>query len=448
MSRPMLCLLLILGCCVPAFATEPDAPAAEPVRFELRQVVQQAVATHPAVGGQALEVRVAEDEVRARRAGWLPSVDVRLSAGYEKSHNEVTRSRALSGDYSDSYKSLWRNDQSLTVSQLLYDGSATSAQTRAARQQVAAAEETLYSVAEQTGLRAVEAYLDVLRYRRILQLAEENVAAHQELLAKVRVRAESGGGPRSDVEQALSRLADAEAQRLEIEGGLRDAATRYQEVVGAAPGELAMPEKPADLMPASDGEALAQAVADNRQLKAAAARVQKRQAEWQTAKAAYLPRLDLELSASRQENLDGLQSNGYDVMGLVVLRYNLFNGGADAARVSQANHLLRQATVQQAELRRRVEEEVRITFNALTTSGRRLPVLAENVAKTRQVLMGYRDQFTLGKRSLLDLLDTQSELFGARIKLLNGEVSHTFAHYRMLAPSSRLLTALDVTVAE
>ena len=412
----------------------------------LSEAVQQAVDTHPAVLGQLAARLAAEEGVSINRAGFLPSIDLRISAGYEKSHNEVTRSRRLSGEYNTSYKGLWRNDQSLTISQMLFDGFATSGQTKAARFEVESTGETLYDVSEQIGLRAIEAYLDVMRFRQLAVLAKENVTDHEETLNKVFVRAQAGGGPQADVEQTLSRLADAKVQLLDIEGGVRDTDARYLEVFGQFPKALVMPQRPKKLMPEDVATAVKKSLADNHNLKASGAQMKARQADLTVARAAYMPRVNIELSTLRQENLDGLSGVGQDVTGMAVVRYNLFHGGADSARRVKAQHLLRRARLHQAEVSRQVEQNARISFSSLETTNKRLPVLVENVAKIRKVLANYQNQFNLGKRSLLDLLDTQSELFNAKAKLLNGDIANTFAHYRMMGAMNSLLQGIGVAV--
>lgn len=414
----------------------------------LQEAVRLAVHTHPSVLTEIASKEAAEHEARSVFGELLPQVDMYAEGGGERSHNEVTRSRALSGKYDSEYHSLLRNEQRLSLKQLIYDGRKTVSRKEAAELRASAAALTVEDRAEQIGLRALEAYLDVLRYERMFDLASENVNQHMEILEKTRIRAEAGGGTIADLEQARSRLSSAKDRLLDIQGALRDARSRYLEAVGTLPAELIMPELSDDSPITSLDQAVARALAENRGIKSSRQEVEARTRDLKVAQAAFQPRLGLELSTSRTENLDGLEGAGLDCLGMVTLNYNLYSGGSDQAALRRSRTLLLRARLQARERTRDVEKQSRLAFNAMTTAAERLPVLRENREKSTQVLAAYNDQFILGKRSLLDLLDAQNELYTAKVNLLNGEVGYIYARYSILVPMTGLLKQLDISIPE
>jgi adhesin transport system outer membrane protein len=62
-----------------------------------------------------------------------------------------------------------------------------------------------------------------------------------------------------------------------------------------------------------------------------------------------------------------------------------------------------------------------------------------------KALTAYRQQFQIGQRTLLDLLDTENELFQARRAVVNARHDLGIAHARTQASVGNLLRTLDVT---
>ena len=126
------------------------------------------------------------------------------------------------------------------------------------------------------------------------------------------------------------------------------------------------------------------------------------------------------------------------------MRYNFFRGGADRARRGQAVARAGSATFGEAETRRLVEEQMRIDYNNMLTYGERLPILQRRVEAATQVVDAYREQFELGARTLLDVLDVTNELFQARVALVDINVRYRTAQYQVLATMGSLLESLGI----
>jgi outer membrane protein, adhesin transport system len=162
------------------------------------------------------------------------------------------------------------------------------------------------------------------------------------------------------------------------------------------------------------------------------------------ARAGYYPNLDLELGASAGENLDGVEGSDLSAQALLVLRYNLFRGGGDIAREREAFARLEEAREAVRVAQRDAEEEARVAFNALTTARARVAALRQGVEAQRATRDIYAQQFDLGQRGLLDLLDAENELFNDRSDLVTAEFTEMFAAYRVLAVIGTLLDTLGI----
>jgi adhesin transport system outer membrane protein len=126
------------------------------------------------------------------------------------------------------------------------------------------------------------------------------------------------------------------------------------------------------------------------------------------------------------------------------VRYNLFQGGSDRARVSQAAFRVREVTEIANRTRRQIEQDAATAFNANETARDRLISLTEYVQSTASTREAYAKQFSIGQRSLLDLLNAENEYYNARIEFITGQYAELVTAYRVLSSTGGLLNALGL----
>jgi adhesin transport system outer membrane protein len=402
--------------------------------------IQAALGTNPEVGVVAADREAIEQELRQARAEYLPSIDLRGAAGPEYTDNPVTRN----DDDDHGSETLLRLESQLTLTQMLFDGFATQSEVQ---RQIARIDSAAYRVeeaAEFIGLDAVEAHLDVLRNQALIELARENLEQHQGILGQVRQLEDRGAGSIGDVRQAESRLAEAQNALATALGNLRDAEAFYLAVVGIPPVDLEEGVAPVVAVPESPDAAVELASVTSPTVQIADADVEVAEAELRGARAGYYPNLDLELGAAAGNDLDGIEGNDVSAQALVVLRYNLFRGGADIAREREAFLRIKEARESLRVAQRDAEREARVAYNALLTAQARLEALRDGVEAQRATRDVYAQQFDLGQRGLLDLLDAENELFIDRTNLVTATFTETFAVYRVLAVIGVMLDTLDI----
>ncbi|MCZ6523259.1 MAG: TolC family outer membrane protein [Alphaproteobacteria bacterium] len=435
----------------------------------LQQAVQLAVDTHPTVQGAEAARRARNQQIKQARAPFYPTVDVRAATGYERSNTPGTRGRAGRGigpstvvgvgpfggpgsgsnqTDNEAHVDMLHTDSQILVRQMLFDGFETWNRTAAAEIRVKAAGFQVRDAEEIIALRAVEAYLSVQRNREIVTLAEENVEAHVDVLGDVRIRAREGGGSIADVRQAEARLALARTRLTNQRGELRDAETDFIEAIGTAPDNLELADVPEDLVPETMEASVEEALSRSPVIRAAATTVDARRTDVEASKGVMWPRLDIELTAQRNQNISGSRGMELFYRAFGVVRWNLFQGGANLANTRRLNEVASQAVQSEAEQRRLVVEQMRIDFNARQVASDRIPTLEDRVLAADQVVAAYRQQFQLGQRTLLDVLDVENELFQARVALVAGEFAYRVANYQMLSTIGTLGPALGVVEPE
>lgn len=416
-----------------------DQPLHPALSISLRDAVATGVDTNPEYGEVAASRRATDEELKQGRAGYLPSVDLRADTGVEYTDSDDDRV----GDGDDT-ETLWRYLASITLTQMLFDGWETKYEVARQKARVNSAANRVRETAELVGLSVVEAYLEVLRQRQILVIARQNVESHMSIMDQIKEGVNAGRSTQADFEQANARLAAARATESQIRQSLRTAEAQYRQETGDSAGELTLPEIPYGQLTQDVETEVEKALAHSPTLDIFAADIEVAYAEAQGTKSSFYPQLDLEVNANQGHNLDGIEGTDRGASALLVMNWNLYRGGADNARAREFIHRHQQSKESRARAGRAVENDVRSTWASMVSAGERAREFAAQAAANTEVVKAYQDQFNLDRRTLLDVLDAQNELFVSRTSTINAEFLEMLAVYRLLALKGALLPTLGV----
>ncbi|MEW6119488.1 MAG: TolC family outer membrane protein [Pseudomonadota bacterium] len=400
----------------------------------LQDAVRQAVATNPEVQARWHDFTASREEQAVARGGFYPRVDLSAGVGRENLDEPTTPETSFT-----------RRGATLSLNQMLYDGFATREEvTRLAYAKLTRYYELL-DATETTALEAARAYLDVLRYRELSRLAQENFAQHDQYFRQIQQRVQAGVGRRVDLEQAGGRLALAQSNLLTEASNLHDVSARYLRIVGELPpGEMIAPALLEQGIPPGVEEALKLAYQGSPAFNAALENVRAAQAQARGRKSNFHPRVDLRASKDIGYNMNGVEGKRDDEIIELVLNYNLFRGGSDSALVRQYNERLEQAKDLRDKACRDIRQTVSIAWKDIRNLQRQLGYLDQHQLATAKAREAYRKQFDIGQRTLLDLLDTENEYFQSRRAYTNAQYDHAIAHARTQAGMGKLLPALGV----
>ncbi len=415
--------------------------AAVPAADAVRQAAQKAIAGNPELNARLSALRAASAAVDATRGGLYPRIDLEASVG--RTDDRIT-TRNPEG------QALSRNGAALSLTQLLWDANVVRSDiTRLGHDKLVRWFELL-DATETTALEAVRAHHDVVRQRNLVALAEDNYVQHRYASTQIGSRVRAGVGRGVDLEQANARLALAESNLSTESANLHDVTARYLRIVGELPPQrLARSGASAAGLPTSAGEAASLAVqtspavsASIESLRAARAAAQGR------AGAAWQPRVEARIRTGAGRNFDGVPDQKRDTSAEVVLNWNLYNGGSDQARIRQAADLVNQAADQRDKTCRDTRQVAAIAFNDTRKLGDQLLALDRNVLAIEKARDAYRQQFDIGQRSLLDLLNAENELYTAKRAYANAEADLLVAQARSLAATQRLSSQLGLARAD
>jgi adhesin transport system outer membrane protein len=403
----------------------------------LEFTVAQTLHSNPAVREVFYRYHSFEQDRKTAQGGWLPTLDLQAVSQLNKSESPLSRLR-------DDVESGRAGNVSLTLRQMLFDGFYTAKEVDRNKAEAQAEFWSLLATSESVALEVARVYLEVLKTEQLKTLAEKNLQSHRAIYEQISERVESGLGSQSDLSQIRGRLARAHANYLAAQNNDVDARSAFMAVVGYYPQNLRVPVPDIRLLPASKQQLLEQARDQHPIMYSASFDVDATEAHQAAHRSNYWPQLHLEVQANQFNRWQ--RDNDYvdRTQARLVLRYNLFNGRRDYHQQTKLAYRTAEAKEIREQAYRQVLESARLSWSAKHTLFQQLAYLQEHVEESYKTQMAFREQFDLGRRSLLDLLDTENELFEARGSFVSAEMDHVFANFRILQAKGELLTALRI----
>lgn len=419
------------------------------------QSLEQAVAytfdTHPEIRAAYTQFKVNEKQVEQAQAGYLPTLDATAGYGYEYTDSPSTRS---SGDDSED---LMRRELGLSIKQNLFSGFHTRSEVSRTRYSTSAEQWRLFAKAEDLALEVSKVYVALIEAEELIKLSEKNLASHQAIYEQIKQRTESGFGSSADLSQIEGRLAKAQSNLIAAKNNYLDSRTVFYRVIAQQPDNLVIPYPDASLLPASKEAGLKTALAKHPVIQAAANDINAARYQHDAAKSNYYPKLSLEIDANFDDNLDGVDGSAYDpstggeyneVQAMLRVSYNLYSGGKDQAYAQETAYKWDEAKALNSKAHREVTESFNLSWDAFEQLKRQKKYIKLHVIASKDTQSDYQQQFRIGQRTLLDLLDTENELYQARTDFLEAEFSEITAQYRILHAMGLLVDALRVTRPE
>ncbi|MEE8589581.1 MAG: TolC family protein, partial [Sulfurimonadaceae bacterium] len=331
----------------------------------------------------------------------------------------------------------------------LFEGFATEYDIKEQKSRILSARFNTLQNANSLALRSSEVYIDVLRQKSLLDLFEENVNSHERIYGLIREKTEAGSGRRSDVEQSEGRLALAYSNYIAQVNNYQDSIVNFERVYGEALTSSALELPLAPSLPADTYEGLwTIAQQYNPTLLLERANIQVQESRYTKDKGNYYPSVDLELAAARDENVQGYEGTNTNARGMLKLYYNLYRGGTDeATRLQNLEYI----TVQKEsfnEQQRAVREKLKLAWLAHQITFRQIRCIRMHVEYSKKTAESYAQEYQLGRRSIVDLLNAELEYNDARKQLKNAQSDVLFARFRILEAIGLLNYALATNIED
>jgi len=317
-----------------------------------------------------------------------------------------------------------------------YDGGNRRLNIQAQQETVLATRQTLLSVEQSILLRAVQAYMNVVRQEEFVRLGENNVRVLGEEARAAQDRFDVGEVTRSDVALAESRLAASRSNLALERGNLVNAQEEYLVAVGKRPGKLvATPPFPS--VPASVETAKSVAVRTHPDILAAQHQISAAELNVQRARTLLGPTA----SVSAQVGTDVFDSDTFDTGSVSLnLRQNIYQGGGTAAQIRRAMATRDAQRANLLTVQDKVTQDAATAFVGLEVARARIKATELQIEAAQIAFDGIREEATLGARTTLDVLIAERELLDALASNISAQVDRYIAAYGLLAAQG-LLTA-------
>ncbi len=399
----------------------------------LEQAVSLTITNNPEIKAAYNEFVSKYYESEASEGAYLPKLDLDAGIG----HESVDLASGIEND-------LTRKEATLSLTQLIWDGNATINDMSRTAADAESVRYQLLADASDIALEVSRIYLDATKAFEVLQLSEANLAIHKEIHRDIKRRVESGIGSTADLSQVEARIAKAHGNLIAAQNNLFDVHTQFKRLVGQSPQGLIFPRADENALPLTLEEGLELANMNHPVIKIAQVDVDSARYQFQQRKGTYYPTISVEATQTWRDDAGGIEGSSDEFAAMLRLRYNLFNGGTDRDLADSAAYQLNKSKDFRDRTFRSVEEGLRLSWSALDLTVQQKEFLSDHVDSASDTVIAYQKQYKLGKRTLLDVLNTENELFEARKGYIDAKYDEQFAKYRVFNATGSLLDALRV----
>lgn len=404
----------------------------------MQQAIESAIMSNPEIMQAQYNTEAIQFEREQAQSLYYPRVDVEASAGIRRLENNTRRNLGIADD------ELYPVEAQGTIDWTLFDFGRRRGELLRQAARVDGASLRVVERSEFIALQVARQYLDVLLQERIVAASEDNRAFHQGMVNDLAQGVEQESISVADLQQAEERLQSAIVREEEAKEALQIAQNSLRRLTGLTIYKGTLPPDLATSLPASREMAIGMARTDNPLVREAQADVDAAHGLVMNAKGDFFPTVGVDVRGRIGEDIDGFAGETNDVQARVYMRWNIFDGGRTRGKYQEMVHRASQARYALHERIRAAEEDAANAWTALEAQQNIGRALTRQTEVTDDLLLSYRSQFGVGRRSLLDVLDAQNTRYNTIVRLETSRFSQLFAQYQVLAATNRFLTAIEI----
>lgn len=410
----------------------------------LTQAVLAAMNNHPAVEAAQANADAVSQEETQQFSNFMPKVSMRAAGG--RVYGDNATSRGLSVTRGAGYSGYGEGSVSLT--EMIYDNEQTWNRVKGAKDRKASAEFGLTDARQELALKAVLAYLDLLRGQESLKYMDDHQALLEDYIKRIKGMVKEGAAEESMAVQARDILEQLNRTRSETIGRLDEARADYFEVTGVEPVmPLTKPVPKLNLIPDKIGSAIDYANDHHPAFQAAHLKAQGLKHDSEAEKAALYPTLNSELSYRKVDQRDIIGGEVTDARALLSVNWDYSLGGAELAKIKEAKQRAKEAEAQRDQQGRQIVNGIRKSYYRLRTAQEQLDISQDRQELNETLLKNNKAQFEGARMNILQVLQAENGLFNARLGLLNDQYRLMASQYAVLASMGRLLESLNIRLA-
>jgi len=404
----------------------------------LQEAVAVAMKSNPEIIQAQMNKEAIEFERRQAQGLYAPRVDLEASAGIRRLENQTRRTLGIADDV------LYPLEAGIVGDWTVIDFGRRRGELLRQAARVDGASLRVVERSEFIALQVARQYFDVLLQQRVLAASQDNATFHQMLVGDLGKGVEQGSISIADRQQAEERLQAALVREVEARQDLTNATITLRRLTGLDIDQVVVPPNLAAALPQSLDQAVGRARTNHPRVREAQADIDAAHGLIKSAEGDLLPTIGLEVRGRIGDDIDGFRGETNDVQGRVVLKWNIFDGGINRAKVQEMVRRASEARYRLHDLERQAEEDVRTAWTTMESQADIVTKVERQSQVSDDLLLSYRSQFNVGRRSLLDVLDAQNTRYNTQVRLETSRFSQLFAQYQTLAAANGLLDALNV----
>lgn len=398
------------------------------VKVTLKDSIAELFRTHDRIKAAEAAVDSAGHMYERAKGAWYPRLNAVIDGGKEDIQKPADPANT----------SKWRNVQTLSAAQTIYDFGGTSggiAQAEGIRKESLA---KLDLIRQEVSLQGVTAYLGLIRTREMLRYAlrsEENI---KRLSGMQEALVERGVGLSYEELQIKAQLSQSIAHRINIERAYTNARNNYKSVYGVDLTEeqinsLILPSLPKKSLPAGLDEAVSKALESSPALIELQQALSTKKGDLEVRESAMYPKLEAVAEATRKENDQGDAGIRSEQRAGLQVSYNLFSGFRDVDNIRAAKSDILSVRKSLLDRRRIVEERIRNAWNDMLTLQKTIALYDNQANITWAYLELVKKKKAMGGEvGITEIITGERDYINATSSKVTSEIEHITAAYTLL----------------
>ena len=376
----------------------------------LSSALSNAYLSNPIINSKRAELRSLDENVSAATSQFFPSIEAIGSYSentLEYGELDKIKTNPLTGSF--------------LINQKIFTGGKLINDRLSAINLVAAGRQKLNDSEQSILYQAAQAYFNYLKTEQIVKLQQNNFEVLSERLEATKIQFEVGELTLTDVAQAEARLSQAQSNLADARSLLKAREADYRSIIGLNPDNLEEWNEQLDI-PLTEAEAISIALKNNPQLKYYENIERSSYYNVSSQKSMLSPQLSLRGEYIYAEDQSFLMSEDIDQYQFTgQIKIPIFYGGLNWSNIRKAQEINSRDKYLIIDGKRKIRSYVKKSFAEYNASKLRISATEKQAQATEIALEGVKQEFQLGTRTTLDILDAEQEYLDARVSFVTAK---------------------------
>lgn len=412
------------------------------IPYNLEAALKSVLSNHKTILATKNDINAAKLRLKQSRGGYFPSLDVTANWGHENiikygpGNNTQLNAR----------------DATAKVTQTISDFGVTKSAIKTSKLSLKQTEATEKQIKNDILLRAITAYLRVIQSRESVRYAVQSVSNIKKQTELEDAAVSAGGGLTSDVLQAKTQLAGAQARQIQFEGVLAASKHEFEYIFGTFPdnlNSLVLLNSVFDKLPKSLEEAEELTIKSNPTLLAARITEDIGKEAINSAKSSLFPTLKGIVSHSEKQDFGGIVGFKRETSAKLDFAYPLNLSLSEYAGKDAAVESYLATSTRIRDQEDMIKQMLRTTWDGLRTAQQNAQFLTNQARISKEFLELARQERQAGNRTLLDVLGGETALINSQADAIAAKIEVLINSYTLLSLTGGLtLESIELAAKE